>query len=138
MSADSGRRRNGELLQMTNKIASQKDWASQPVSICLWWGAPVAIGAAVGLLHLPFREGAGICAALFLWMAAGCLLNARRCHRVHCYISGPVLLLGAIFAALAALGVVNVSPRFFGNAVSAVLVLALLSFVPEFLWKRYA
>jgi len=25
-----------------------------------------------------------------------CVLNARRCHRLHCYISGPVFLLGAV------------------------------------------
>jgi hypothetical protein len=136
MPADTGGRR--ELLPMTNRIAARKDWARQPLSICLWWGLPIVIGAAVGLLHLSFRTGAGICAALFLWMAAGCLLNARRCRRVHCYISGPVLFLGAIFAALVALGVLDLSPRAFGNAVSAVLVLALLSFVPEMVWKRYA
>jgi hypothetical protein len=71
-------------------------------------------------------------------MATGCLLNARRCHRVHCYISGPVLLLGAILAGLVALGAVSLSPQAFGNAISATLVLALLSFVPEIVWKRYA
>jgi hypothetical protein len=70
-------------------------------------------------------------------MAVGCLLNARRCHRVHCYISGPALLLGAVFSALVALGVVDVSPQVFNNAVSAMLVVALLSFVPEVIWKRH-
>ena len=78
-----------------------------------------------------------MCAGLFLWMATGCLLNARRCRRLHCYISGPVLLLGAIFSGLVALGVVAVSPQAFGNVVSATLILALLSFVPEMFWKRY-
>ena len=104
----------------------------------LWWGLPIAIGIAAGFLHLPFRAGAGLCAALFLWMAIGCLLNARRCHRIHCYISGPVLLLGALFAVLVASEVIGLSPHTFSNAVSAILVLALLSFVPEMIWKRYA
>ena len=71
-------------------------------------------------------------------MATGCLLNARRCHRVHCYISGPVLLLGAAMAGLVAAGVVDFGPRTFGNAVGAILVLALLSFLPELICKRYA
>jgi hypothetical protein len=126
------------MLPMTNRtLASRRDWARQPLSVCLWWGLPVAIGASVGLLHLSFRAGAAICAVLFLWMAVGCLLNARRCHRLHCYISGPVLLLGAVFAVLVALNLVNLSPQVFNNAVGAVLLLALLSFVPEIVWKRY-
>jgi len=71
-------------------------------------------------------------------MAIGCLLNARRCHRLHRYISRPVLLAGAIFAALVAAGVIETSQRMSDNGVGATLVLALLSFVPEFFWKRYA
>lgn len=121
------------------KTAAGKDWARQPLTIILWWGLPIAIGAAsAGLLRLPPRADAGVCALLFAWMATGCLLNARRCHRVHCYISGPALLLGAIFAGLVAAGVIDLGPSIFGNAVSAILALALLSFVPEIVWKRYA
>jgi len=43
----------------------------------------------------------------------GCLLNAKRCHRVHCYISGPVLLSGAVFAGLVASGAVKVDQHTF-------------------------
>lgn len=121
------------------KTAAGKDWARQPLTIVLWWGMPIAIGAAAaGLPRLPARADAGVCALLFAWMATGCLLNARRCHRVHCYISGPVLLLGAILAGLVAAGVIDLGPRTFNSAVSAILVLALLSFAPEIVWKRYA
>ena len=67
-------------------IDESKDWARRPLSICLWLGLPVAIETGIGLLHLPFRFGAATCSALFLWMAAACVLNARRCHRLHCYI----------------------------------------------------
>ena len=126
------------LLQMNRAIDSRKDLVRQPLSACLWWGLPIAIGVGAGFLHLPFRVGAGLCAVLFVWMATGCLLNARRCHRVHCYISGPVLLLGAIMAGLVAFDALKISPQMFGNGVSAILILALLSFVPEIVWKRYA
>ena len=114
-----------------------KDCVRQPLGFCLWWGLPLLIGASVRLLQLPFRAGAGVCALLFAWMATGCILNARRCHRVHCYISGPVLLLGGAFAALVASGALKPGPRMFGNLVGAVLIMALLSFVPEMVWKRY-
>ena len=115
-----------------------KDLARRPLTIVLWWGLPIAIGIVSGLLRLSFRAVAGVWAAAFVWMAGGCLLNAWRCRRVHCYISGPVLLLGAIFQGLVASGVTNVGPRLAGNAVNATLILALLSFVPEMVWKRYA
>jgi hypothetical protein len=124
---------------VTNETAGpRQDWLRQPLSCFLWWGLPLVIGALVGMLHLPFRTGAGVCSLLFVWMATGCILNARRCHRVHCYISGPVLLLGGLAAALAALGLLDLNPRGFANLVSAVLLLALLSFVPEIVWKRYS
>ncbi len=118
--------------------ASRKDWTRRPLTIILWWELPMVASVSAGLLHLPFRASAGGCAVAFAWMATGCLLNARRCRRVHCYISGPVLLLGAIFAGLVAAGVADLSPQVFGNAVSATLVLAMLSFVPEIVWRRYA
>src|SRR5438046_2559377 len=99
MPAGSGRRL-GRVLPMTNETAgARKDWVRQPLSFVLWWGLPLVIGALVGVLHLPFRTSSGVCSLLFLWMATGCLLNARRCHHVHCYISGPVLLLGSLAAA---------------------------------------
>jgi hypothetical protein len=86
---------------------SRKDWASRPGTMILWWGLPIAIGASTVPMHLSFQAKAAICAISFVWMGTGCLLNARRCHRVHCYISGPVLLLGATFAGLVASGIVN-------------------------------
>ena len=123
---------------MANANDGQSDLVRQPVSAMFWWGLPIAIGLAADFLHLPFLIGAGLCAVLFLWMATGCLINAMRCHRLHCYISGPVFLLGALFAAGVALGIVAVGPHVFGDVVGATLILALLSFVPEFVWKTYA
>jgi hypothetical protein len=95
--------------------AARKDWTRRPLTIVLWWGLPIAISLSAGLLHLPFRAGAGVCAVAFAWMATGCLLNARRCHRVHCYISGPVLLLGAAIAGLVAAGAVDLGERTFSS-----------------------
>ncbi|MBI1331219.1 MAG: hypothetical protein GC166_15085 [Alphaproteobacteria bacterium] len=139
MSAGAG---NREVLLLRKSIANmtetQNDLVRRPVSALIWWGLPIAIGASVDLFGLSLRAHAAICAVLFVWMATGCLLNARRCHRVHCYISGPVFLLGAALAALLAVGLIDLSSREFSNAVGAVLILALLSFIPEIVWRRYA
>jgi hypothetical protein len=115
-----------------------RDWARQPVMILLWWGLPLAIGALANLPHLPQRADASVWAVVFGWMAIGCLLNARRCHRVHCFIAGPVLLLGACFAALSAAGAIEPADGAFSIIINGTLLLALLSFAPEVIWKRYA
>ena len=115
----------------------QSDWARQPLSIILWWCLPIAIGVSTGPLGLSARSAAIVWAASFIWMATGCILNAVRCHRLHCYISGPVFLLGAFAAGLLAASRVDFGPHALNNAVSVTFVLALLSFVPEFVWKRY-
>jgi hypothetical protein len=118
--------------------ASRKDWTRQPLSVMVWWGLPLAFGMSASLLELPLRANAGVWAGALAWMALGCLLNAARCHRLHCYISGPILLVGAIGVGLVAAGVVDPGPRMLSIAVNTVLVLAVLSFVPELVWKRYA
>jgi len=43
----------------------------------------------------------------FLAMGVGCLANAARYGRTHCYITAPLFLLAAGFVALSALGVVT-------------------------------
>jgi hypothetical protein len=106
--------------------------------IFLWWGLPLLVGVLANVPHLSQRFDAGVWTMVYAWMATGCLLNALRCQRVHCFISGPVLLLGAVFCALTASGVVEPDARTFSNLINATLVVALLSFVPEMFWKRYA
>jgi len=117
---------------------AEKDWVRQPPAALFWWGLPVAIGIAAGFLHLPFRVGAGLWTVLLAWMATGCVLNAWRCRRLHCYISGLVMTLGAVFAALVAVGALDVRPAVFSEGVNAALLLAMLSIVVDFVWKRYA
>ncbi len=124
------------------KIADQPrvpdDWARQLLASLFWWCAPIAVGVGASFAGLSTGMTAFIWAAAFAWMAAGCLLNALRCHRLHCYISGPVLLLGALVVASLAAGLVDLGPHGLNNVVSVTFVLVLLSFAPELFWKRYA
>jgi hypothetical protein len=117
--------------------AERGDLFRSPVGAFLAWCLPLGIGLATRLLGVPSRIGAGIWAVLFVWMGVACFVNARRCHRLHCYISGPVFLLGAVATGLLAFGV-PLGPHALNNTVSIALVLALLSFVPEVIWRRYA
>ena len=43
----------------------------------------------------------------------GCLANAARCGRIHCYITAPLFLLAAGFVVLDAFGVVALRPSLF-------------------------
>ncbi len=45
--------------------------------------------------------------ALLTWMAAACLMNARRCGRLHCYLTGPYFLLLALASLLHGAGIVT-------------------------------
>jgi hypothetical protein len=44
-----------------------------------------------------------------LVMGTACLLNARRCGRLHCHITGPLFLIAALVTLLDALAVVNIA-----------------------------
>ena len=73
----------------------------------------------------------------FLWMGAGCILNARRCHRLHCYISAPAFILGAAALASFAAGLTHFGPHSLNNIIGLSLGVALLSFLPELIWRKY-
>ncbi len=46
-------------------------------------------------------------------MGAGCLANATRCGRLHCYLTGPVYILAALYVALSLFGVIHLNPGLF-------------------------
>jgi hypothetical protein len=65
-------------------------------------------------------------------MGTGCVLNALRYARLHCYISGPVLWLGAIAASLVGIGIVS-APHALEDVVNATVILVVVSWLPEWL-----
>jgi hypothetical protein len=75
----------------------------------------------------------------FAVMGIACVVNAVRCGRVHCYFTGPFLLLLAAASLLHGLRVVSLGPHGWqwlgGVAFAGTLVLLT---VPERIWGRYA
>ncbi len=102
----------------------------------VWWCFPLAVGFVADSLPLPPRAAAPVWIVSFIWMGTGCLLNARRCHRLHCYISGPAFLLGAAALGLFAAGVPVLGSNSLNNIVGVTLCVVLLSFAPE-IWRKY-
>jgi hypothetical protein len=114
------------------------DWVRRPAMGFLWWCLPLAIGFAANFFALAARAVALIWMVSFFWMGTGCILNARRCHRLHCYISGPAFFLGAAALGLFAAGVPPLGPHSLNNIIGVTLGIALLSFLPEMVWRKYS
>jgi len=120
------------------RIGAQADLARTP-SIIWLWGAPVtmiivaSVLNGIGILSL---TGAGVLWTLATaWIGAGCVINARHCGRVHCRIDGVLFPLLSVVGLLNVVGVLRLN----WNVYWAIFVLMLAaSFVPEFIWKRYA
>jgi hypothetical protein len=112
------------------------DWVRRPGMGFVWWCLPLAVGFAANYFSSSSRGTALVWMVSFIWMGTGCILNARRCHRLHCYISGPAFLLGAAALALLEAGVPVLGSHSLNNIVGITLAVVLLSFVPE-AWRKY-
>jgi hypothetical protein len=75
---------------------------------------------------------------LLTGMGGACLLNARRCARTHCYVTGPFFLVLAIVGLLYGLGVLPLGVNGW-RALSAALLIggAILVYVPDRLFGHY-
>jgi hypothetical protein len=114
------------------------DWIRNPISLTIWWLVPIVAGNLADHLPLTRPETALVWTVALAWMGLGCVLNARRCHRRHCYISGPVLLVGAVVIAFLGWGVVSLGPNGLNLTLRTITGLVLLSCLTELIWGRYA
>ncbi|MDE2085818.1 MAG: hypothetical protein KGK06_09125 [Xanthomonadaceae bacterium] len=96
-------------------------------SAWLLWYLPVALLVAGGTWQ---RGGSWLWTVAFTVMGAGCLANAARCRRTHCYATGPLFLLAAIWSLLSALGMVVLHPNMLSLVVVPIVVLAHLAEIP--------
>ena len=89
--------------------ASWNDLTAKKSAWLLWYIPAAAI--AVGSFWTPARAWLWIPA--FLVMGGGCLANAIRCGRLHCYLTGPLFILAVLYVALSVFGVVPLHPGLF-------------------------
>jgi hypothetical protein len=136
MSSDPGKRlvsRNAESeIGGAGGCEHRSDWAGG-LRGCLIWGIP-----AVALFASPQRYLVIVWPVLLTFMSTACILNARRCGRVHCYATGPFFLLLAILSLLYGVGVLPLGAHGWSK-LSALLVIgsAVLICVPEWFLGRY-
>ena len=99
----------------------------------LWRLAPLVIVVTGFLGRSPWIEVGWTVS--FAVMGAGCLFNARRCGRVHCYFTGPFFLLVSAVSLLRGLDAVSFDWNWIGGIALAGGLF--LSFVPELVWGKY-
>lgn len=114
-----------------------RDLLGRPGSALFWWGLPLVVGWSADLLKVPKPAEVLVWAAALAWMGLGCALGARRCHRLHCYISAPVLFTGAVSVAVVGLGVTPLNALATSYIINGALGLALLSFLPEAMFGKH-
>ena len=95
---------------MAEEVVVRKgDMLSMPWLTVLVWRAP--------LLLIIIGGFSGSAVRTALWTAAltvmgfACVLNAARCGRRHCYLTGPVFLLGALASLAYGVGVLPLGAR---------------------------
>jgi len=97
-----------------NECATAKEGdllGSRWAASLLWWGPAVLIigTGSIGLDSVGTGSTGNIIhtaawTLAFTVGAAGCLTNARRCGRLHCFFTGPLYLLAAVSSLLYGLG----------------------------------
>jgi len=115
--------------------AGCRDWASGR-SLLLIWGLPGGALLLSAVFNAPYLIVAW---PVFLTgMGVACLINARRCARTHCYVSGPFFLLLAVVGLLYGLGLLPLGTNGW-RVLSAVLLVGapLLIYAPDHLFGRY-
>jgi hypothetical protein len=103
----------------------------------VYW-LPAVVIVASGFLGMDPRGRGALWSVALGTMGIGCLANAFRCRRVHCYLTGPFFLVMAMVALIYGLGVLPFGERGW-NLLGAVALggALVLYYVPERLFGRY-
>jgi hypothetical protein len=99
---------------------------------------PIVAIVASGNFNVGLGWRTAVWAASFATIGFGCLVNALRCGRVHCYLTGPFFLIVAAVTLLYGLGIIHLGAS--GWSTIAVIALAggvLLCCLPEALFGKY-
>ncbi|MEZ5997016.1 MAG: hypothetical protein R3C25_14830 [Hyphomonadaceae bacterium] len=115
----------------------RRDWSASVGGFLAVWVAPALAGLVTSVLSPSLVWTAGAWSLALAWMGVACLINARRCSRLHCYFSGPILLVGAASIAAVGFAGLELGPGALPVTIIATLGLAALTYVLELIWGRY-
>ncbi|MGD9968188.1 MAG: hypothetical protein AB7T59_16840 [Hyphomonadaceae bacterium] len=118
--------------------SARRDLSARRGSFIAVWVMPIGLaGLITAFAAGPGWIAPGAWTAALAWMGGACLLNARRCRRLHCYFSGPLLLLGALASLALGAGVLDLGDNGLTIIVLTTLALASMTYGLEYIWGRY-
>ncbi len=112
----------------------ERDLARSPGALMVGWGLPVLMILTPSVVAMPLRVAVALLAGGFTWMGVACLVNARHCGRRHCFLSGPLFLIGAVLVVLVGSGTIDLGRDGLRYIVWGTAALVPLTFLPE--WRR--
>jgi hypothetical protein len=118
--------------------SANQDWVANSGSYWIAWGIPTAALVAGIFIVPPARTI--IWSTALIWMGTACIVNALRCGRIHCYLTGPFFLLMAVITFLHGFEIVWLGPSgwlWLGGSLIAIGG-GLLWYLPERLWGKYS
>lgn len=125
---------------MTAQTASNesRDLLRQRWAVVAIYWLPAAAIVASGFFAIPPVWRGALWAAALVTMGIGCISNALRCHRVHCYATGPFFLVMAIIALIYGFGAVSLGELGW-NILGALIVggALVLYYLPERVFGKY-
>lgn len=121
---------------MADQPASGGDLLRRPLSFMTGWGLPLLIIISLNLARgtMPSAAIILILSGAFTWMGVACVVNALRCGRLHCLLSGPIFLIGAALILLVGFDVLSLGLVRVDHIIYATAGLVMLTFLLEWIW----
>jgi len=125
-------------MQSGTGTRNARDVLSNPwLSLLVFWLPAIAI-VVTGKSDFSSGVRTVVWTAALGIMGAGCLVNAVRCGRVHCYVTGPFFLVMAVLTLLYGVGVVPLGGNGWSVIGLTILVGAVaLCCLPELFFGKY-
>lgn len=124
-------------MRLNSTVHPRDLFANLPVAIVVFW-IPILAIAVTGYAHIDYAIRTWVWTVSCLVMSGGCLINAMRCGRLHCYWTGPFFLLGAIASLTYGLGLLPLGQSGWGIIGYTLLGgIVFLTFLPEYFMGRY-
>jgi hypothetical protein len=123
-------------MDKSNSSGPGRDFLCKGPSACLLWCAPW-VAFALGF-SVPPRLRTALWTTSLAFMGVVCLVNARRCSRIHCLFTGPFFILGAIASLWYGLGFLPLGSSGW-KWIGAVTIIGaiVLTCIPELVLGRY-
>ena len=122
-----------------NAVGATRDFVRDRRASLLIWGLPALVMIGTGPLGLSSELHGAIWASCLSVLGFGCVSNAMRCGRLHCYFTGPFLLVMAVASLLHGFGWLSLgSLGWLWIGLVTIVGGIGLTVVPERIWGQYA